>query len=897
MLGDLLYRLKVLLMKRQVDAEMDEELRYHLEREAAKVSAASGVDEDEALRRARVALGGAEQVRQRVRDGRGTRLLEDLLADLHYGVRVLRKSPGFAVVAVLTLGLGIGACTAVFSLVNAVLLRALPYWDTGRLVYLYTPNSTFKDVPLEAFGPAYADYFDLKAQSHSYAGMTSFGQASYGLAGAHSTERVGAAKVDGDFFTVLGARPEIGRAITAVDDHPGSDGVAVISHGLWQRMFAGGMDVLTKTLRLDGRTYRVVGVMPAEFGYPHDYDLVTGISAIKRTDVWVPLALTVREFSLRDDSSGYAVGRLKDGVTVAEAQAEMAAIMTRLDLLHPASMRGWSGYVKAFAENAAGGVRPLMWSLLAAVGVVLLIACGNAANLLLARAASRTHELGVRATLGAGRGRVMRQMLAESLLLGLGGGVVGVGLAYGLVQGLLLLNPGNIPRMETAALDGRVLAFTVVVSVLTSVLFGILPAVSVARVNLVEFLKTGGNRGAVGTRGRLQSGLIVAEVALVVMMLAAAGLLLHSYVNVQRVPVGFSAQTVSMGVRLNAQYASVPQRLEFYRTLLERAKAIPGVQAAGMITNLPLANTEDLSTLWVDGYANQPHQLVMWRGVTGEYFSAMGIPLVAGRYFSEQDTAKAPKVAIVNEAFAKTYFAGRNPVGLRIAGGAPGEPGREEFTVVGMVGNVQDASLEAEARPEEFRPMWQADGQDGFVVIRTGAGADGKAGLAASDVALAMQGILRAMDPDLALTDIRTMGERVSEASALRRFQTMLLLGFAATALLLSLVGLYGLLAYGVKRRTAEIGLRIALGASRRWVLGMVVRQGLALVVFGLGIGLAAALALTRTMAGMLFGVRAVDPVTFLAVPGLLLAAAVLAAVIPGWRAAGVEPVVALRCE
>jgi predicted permease len=894
MLNDLWYRMRVLLRRRRMDEEMDEELRYHLEREAAKVSAAAGIDEAEALRRARVALGGPELVRQRVRDGRGTRLIEDLLQDLRYGVRVLAKSPGFTVVAVLTLGLGIGACTAVFSLVNAVLLRALPYRDAGRLVYMLTPNSTIKGLPVEAFDPSYADFFDVQRESHSYAAMTAFEQASMSLAAQNSNaERVGVARVDAGFFSTLGSLPELGRVIGADDDTPGHAGVVVIGDGLWTSMFARGADVLTKTLRLDGRPYRVIGVMRAEFGYPHDYDLVAGNASVKSTQVWIPLALTAQQRAVRDDTSGYAVARLKDGVTVAQAQAEMAAIMVRLDLLHWAEMRGWGAFLKPLSENAAGGVRPLMWLLMGAVGLVLLIACGNAANLLLARAASRTHELGVRATLGAGRGRVIRQMLAESLLLGLGGGVLGVGIAVALVRGLVWLRPGNIPRLDETSLDGRVLLFTLAVALGTSVLFGIAPAMLVSRVNLVEFLKTGGVRGAVGDRNRVQSGLIVAEVALVVILLAGSGLLLHSYVNVQRVETGFAATTVSMNLQLDAEYGGPVQHRAFYRTLLDKAKALPGVTSAGIISNLPLANSEDLSSLWVDGYANQKHQLVVSRVISPGYFAAMGIPLLRGRFFSDQDVEGHPAVAVVNEAFAQKYFAGRDAVGGRIWGAGPEAPDRKPVTIVGVVANVRDATLEGAAVPEEFEPVWQQDIGGGFVVVR----AERSEERAADTIAAEMRGILRGMDPNLALSDVRTMGERVSEASALRRFQTMLLAGFAGMALVLSLVGFYGLLAYSVKRRTAEIGLRIALGSPRARVLGMVVRQGMGLVLMGLGIGLAGALVLTRVLAGSLYGVSRFDPVTFVAVPALLVVVTVMASLIPGWRASGVEPVIALRCE
>lgn len=496
------------------------------------------------------------------------------------------------------------------------------------------------------------------------------------------------------------------------------------------------------------------------------------------------------------------------------------------------------------------------------------------------------HELGVRATLGANRARVMRQMLTESLLLGVGGGALGVGLAFGLVKGLVRLNPGNIPRLEDSSIDLRVLLFTVLVAVLTSVLFGILPALSVSRVNLVEFLKSGGNRGAVGARGRAQSTLIVAEVALVVMLLAGAGLLLHSYVNVERVPTGFSQSTISMSVHLYAQYAQRDQRQAFCRRLLEKMGAVPGVESVGMISNLPLDNSQSGSMLWIEGNADRDQKLVGWRTVTEGYLPTMGIRLVEGRFFGDGDRDGRAPVVVVNEAFVKAYLADRDPVGRRVRTSDTSTPWR---TVVGVVGNVRDENLETEAVPEVYLPLWQADGFGGSVVMRTR--------LAVADVATAARTILRGIDPNLALTDVRSMGEMVSDATALRRFQTMLLTGFAVAALVLSLVGFYGLLSYGVKRRTAEIGLRIALGSPRARVLGMVVRQGLSLVLMGLGIGLVGSLVLTRVLAGSLYGVRPVDPVTFVAVPVLLLLVTVMASLIPGWRALGIEPMAALRRE
>jgi predicted permease len=872
------------LRKREVQERLAEKVQGYPEL-LIEEKVTYGTPVDKARREALMKLGGEAQVKQAVRNGRAGTWLESFVMDLRYGLRTLRKSPGFACVAVLTLGVGIGACTAVFSLVNAVLLRALPYGDAGQLVYLYTPipsDPNFKSVPLGDLSPPYADYVEIARQSKSYASTTAFLPRPANLATLDNAQRVGVAKVDARFFGTLEVAPELGRGIDAADDAPSEVDVVVISHGVWQSMFAGSPDILTKTLRLDGRNYRVIGVMHAEFGYPHDYDLAKGENSVKSTDAWVPLVLTAQQKRL----SVYTVARLKQKVSVQQAQAELTAIMARLDLIRMSGMRNLGALVKPFEENAVGGMRPLMRTLFTAVVLVLLIACGNAANLLLARAASRMHELGVRATLGASRGRVMRQMLTESLLLGMAGGVIGILLAYGSVRGILRLNPGNVPRMEAASLDARVLGFTVLVAIMTSVLFGILPALSVSRTNLVEFLKAGGNRGNIRAGGRLQSKLIVCEVALVVVMLAGAGLLLRSYINVAQVPAGFSLSTVSASVQLDPSYGQPTQRLNLLRRVLDGMGAIPGVQSVGMISSLPLTRLESMSMLEVEGYANGGSRTVLWRTVTEGYFTTMEIPFMAGRSFQDGDTADGLPVAIVNQAFAKRYFNQREPIGRRIRTSGPGNPWR---TVVGVVANIQDASMEAVAEPEVFQPVWQTDFFRGTIVLRTS--------LPRKDVAAMAHTTLRKIDPNLAWSDIRTMGELVSESTALRRFQTMLLLVFAGVALMLSLVGFYGLLTYSVKRRTAEIGLRIALGSPRGRVLRMVVRQGLSVVVTGLLLGLGVALVLTRVLAASLYQVKPVDPVTFVAVPALMLIVTVAASLIPGWQALRVEPVSALRCE
>jgi predicted permease len=482
---------------------------------------------------------------------------------------------------------------------------------------------------------------------------------------------------------------------------------------------------------------------------------------------------------------------------------------------------------------------------------------------------------------------MIRQMLTESLLLGLAGGCVGIVLAYVFLRGLLRLNPGDIPRLSEASIDAQVLSFTLIVAVLTSVLFGILPAFFATRINLVEFLKTGGNRGSVGTDNRLRSSLVIGEIGLVVILLAGAGLLLRSYVNVEAVQTGFSSSTVAMNLQLDAQYSSREQRLAFFRALLSKIQSIPGIEFAGVISALPLSKSESLGSFWVDGYANQKDQLVNDRNITPQYFFPMGIPVMKGRSFTDDDAEGHPLVVIINQAFAKKYFANRDPIGLGMRTSGPHNPLR---TVIGVVGNVQHTSLEAPAPPEVYEPLWQTDiGGGAFVAIRSS--------LPPDNIATSVRAALRMIDPNLAFAGFQTMGDLISQATALRRFQMTLLTAFAGTAMLLGMVGIYGLLAYSVKQRTSEIGVRIALGASRGRVLGMILRQGLQLTIVGLMFGLAGAWALTRVLASSLYGVSALDPITFAAVPTLLLLVTLAACLIPARRAANVDPMRTLRDE
>jgi predicted permease len=871
-----------LLANKRVEEDLAREVASHLTLLADDFER-QGMSREEAQLAARRAYGGVEQAKQAHRDERSLLWIEQSIQDLRYGLRTLSRKPGFTVTAVLTLALGIGACTAIFSLVNAVLIRSLPYGDPGRLVYLYTPNPQFK-LPLEVFGPAYGDFYDLKKENHSFQDMTAFGQSVFSLASQGAAQRASAARVDGDFFKTFQSPPELGRAIGPADDQPGREKVAVISHALWQSMFGSSADILHRSLLLDGKSYQIIGVMPKGFEYPHYSDLPYGTAQYKTTQVWIPLALTPHDRADRDNASGNAVARLKPGVSAAQAQAEMAALMVRLDKLHDPQMRGWGAQVANFVDSTVGHVRSLLWLLLSAVSFVLLIACGNAANLLLSRSVSRMRELGVRVALGAGRSRIIRQLLTEATLMGVAAGAIGVGLAVLFLRLLPHLDPGNIPRLNEASLDMRVLLFTIGVSLLTSVLTGILPALAVSRINLTDFLATTGNRSVAGAHTRVQSTLIVVESALVVVLLAGAGLLIRSYINVESVDTGFSAATVTMNLGLDTRYSQPQQRIAFFRNLFAKFLALPGVQAVGAINDLPLSNSEDLSMFMVDGYPNDKSQLAESRWVTPHYFSAMNIPLVSGRSFADEDYSGDAHTVIINQSFARKYFPNRNPIGGRV--------NREDNhtlwnTVVGVIGDVRHSSLEEAPVPQIYNP--DAGFQGGYIAVRSL--------IPPKALAAEIRETLHTIDPNLAAGDIRTMGDLEAVASAQRRFQTSMLTVFAGIALFLALVGLYGLMAYSVSRRTREVGIRMALGAQRTDVMLLVLRKAALLLALGLVSGLVASWFATLAMQAFLFGVGRHDPMTILSVCALLAVSGLIAAIIPARRAASVDPMQALRTE
>jgi putative ABC transport system permease protein len=807
--------------------------------------------------------------------------LQILAGDLRYGARVLAKAPGFVFAALLAIVLGVSATTTVFSLINAVLIRSLPYGNAERLVYMWTPVPDAAGLPRE-FPPYFANMDAWRRQSRSFQDITAM-QRYIALLDDGSAERVGAGRVLGNFFETLEATAQLGRTIDAEDDHPDKQLTVVISDGLWHSRFGGDPAVLGKTVHMDRRSYRVIGVMPREFSYPHgnDFPGQYEYGSLPRTDVWVPAALTLKQQADNGLEFDAVIGRLRPGVSLSRAQSEISAIQNRLEPIHPEGRM--QARLVPFIETTIGPVRPLLHLLMGAVCLVLLLACGNLASLLMARVADRVHEIGVRTALGAQRSRLFRLMLTESLMLSAGGGTLAVPLSYAALEVVAKLNPGDIPRFEETTLDMRVLLFGLFIAVGTGLVAGIFPAVSASFVNVGELLRQGG-RGIAGVSWRVRNTLIVSEIALAVILLAGAGLMIRSYLVVQGEDKGFAPSTLTMSVVLDQQDSKLGTTAS--RELMDRIQAVPGVQVAGSIGDLPLSSAEDKAFIEVEGYRSHLKEFESVRETGGEYFRAMQIPLIAGRYLTDGDieprTDVMPHAVVVSKSFAKHYFPGRDAVGRRLRINAGGW-GSGWSTLVGVVGDIRHTNLEEAPAPIIYVQNGVADS----LVIRTIGPPDA--------IIPSIRRVVSSLKAGIALTDVQTMGQYVDQAAARRRFQTVALTSFAGVAVFLALVGLYGLLSYAVRQRTQEIGVRMALGASRGAVVGMVVLYGLKLTSAGLAIGVCLSLALTRVVASFLYGVGAVDPVTFTAVPALVIAVAVAACITPAWSAACIDPVSALR--
>ena len=815
--------------------------------------------------------------------------MRTLLRDVVYGLRVLSRKPGFTAVAVVTLALGIGANTAIFSLVSAVLLRPLKYREAERLVMVWEAVSA---VGLSRDNPAAGNYADWKAQNKVFEGMAAIDQRTYDLAGDGEPEKLFAFAVTPDFFHVLGAEPALGRALLPEEDSPGAARVAVISHGLWQRRFGSDPGVLGRDILLSGEKHTVVGVMPA--GFQFEFPDVA---------LWVPIALAPEKLADRRYHYLEVVARLKPGVTVEQADADVKAITARIAAAYPDEAAGVSAAVVPLREQLAGDVRRPLLLLLAAVGLVLLIACANVAGVLLSRAAARRREIAVRAALGASRWRIVRQLLTESVLLGAAGGLGGSLLALWAFSFLQQLIPPGMREMVELRLDLTVFCFTLAVSLLAGVAFGLAPALQASRHDLNDALKQGGGRGAVTGGGRLLRGaFVVSQVALSLVLLVGAGLLVQT---LYRLRVQYSELSPESVLTVRTQlaenrYREGSRRAAFYGQVLERVKGLPGVVAAGYTTAVPLTRKGGANGLSLEGRDNGPD--AAWnashRQVSADYFRAMGVAVREGRALDERDDERAPPVAAVNETMARSYWPGESALGKRFKVGSPEAP-EPWLTIVGVVADVRQMGADAPVKAEMYVPYrqasqyWESPPYSFFVprdlVVRTS--------VPPAEVVPGVRQAVREVDPYQPLAGVRTMEEVLGRETAQRRVGAILLTAFAGLALLLAALGIYGVLAFFVVQHTPEIGVRMALGASRGHVLRMVVGRGMRLALAGVGVGLAGALVLTRLMKSLLFEVGAADPLTFGLISLLLVAVALLACLVPARRATRVDPMVALRYE
>ena len=804
--------------------------------------------------------------------------MQTLMQDLRYGSRMLWKNPGFTIIAVLALALGIGANTAIFSVVNAVLLRPLSYPDSARIIWIEA-NNTAKGITESNVSPP--DFADWSAQNHVFEQMAAFASGGAILSRGDEPERVRTTAASASFFTLFKTQPVIGRAFSEQEDRAGGEPVVVLSYGLWQRRFGADPNLICSKLTLSGKSTTVIGIMPPGFDFP------------TQTEVWVPLALDAST-ERRDNRYLQAIARLKTGVTVEQAQAEINVISNRLGQEYAETNSGWGVSLSTVHERMVGEVRPSLLLLLGAVTFVLLIACANVANLLLARAAARQKEIAIRTALGAGRLRVIRQLLTESVLLSALGGALGLLLSVWLTDLLIAISPANTPRFDEIKLDARVLVFTLAVTVLTGLIFGLAPALQASQPDLNEALKEGGRGSSEGyRRNRLRGLLMVSEIALSFLLLAGAGLLIKSFLRLRDVNPGFNPEHV-LTMRLaplSTKYPKGQQKVEFFRQVLERIRTLPGVESAGAVLSLPLGgDTFNVGRSFIrEGRPMTPEESAnaSYLVATPDYFRVMQIPLITGRAFSEQDSEESPKVVIINETMARRFWSSENPIGKRMTIWRDEKFPRE---IVGVVGDTKPSTLGGEPAPQMYVPHAQDAGWGAMtLVIRT-------ATEPTTLIGTVRQEIL-SFDKSQPVYNIKTMNDVVSTSLAASRISMLLISVFAGVALLLAMLGIYGITAYYVTQRTHEIGIRMALGAQTGDVLRLVIKQGMLLALIGLGIGLVAAFALTRVMASLLYGVSATDPVTFSVVSALLIVVALIACLVPARKATKVDPMVALRYE
>jgi predicted permease len=896
-LSDLLLRLKALAFHRRAERDLDEELRAHIEMETSR-GVRSGLPPEEAVRASLVAFGGAAQIAEQCRDERGITWIEDFTKDFFYAFRQSLKQKGFFAVAGLTLALGIGATTAIFSAVNGVLLRPLPYPSPERLVNVW---SSIPSKGISQMGFALPDLEAVAARNHSFESIAGYFFNDINIAG-EPPQRVQGVSAAANLFPLLGASAALGRTFSSSEQSFGQHYVVVLSDTLWRSRFGARQDVVGETVRLSGTPYTIIGVMRPEFQFPS-----------AATQLWLPLSFAPKDgMATRDNHFISAVARLKPGISVERASADTYAIAIRLQREFPENT-SIEGLASDYFASVVGNARPALLILLAAVGLVLLIACVNVANLLLARASSRQREFSLRTALGASRSRLIRQLLTEAALLGSLGAGLGIAVSAGLIRLMRAFGPGEIPRLQNVDIDIRVLAFTAALTLVCVLLFGLAPVFGLSRIEIGEALKEGGRSLSTGARtGRYRDALVIAEVTLALVLVIGAGLLLRSLSSLHQVDPGFrSDHVLTMALSLPyGTYENSAKTERFYKELNRKLEQIPGVKAAAASTALPIANVGG----WGKNFTVAEHPasrasdvpLIQYRQVTPHYLRALQIPLLQGRFFSEEDDSRRPLVAVINESARRRFFPNEDPIGKQVFPGVPESLIKEilptpgfrmpRLTIIGVIGDVHHAGLREPPYPELFVSHLQGSAKDNqessshmYLVIRTSADPSG--------IVPAVRAAVQSLDPDVPVAEIATMDERLHGSLSTTTFQVFVFGAFAALALLLAAAGIYGVMSYAVRLRIHEMGIRMALGAGTPDVLKMVLRHGLQIGFAGVVLGTILAAALTRLMSTLLFGVRAVDAPTFLGAAAVLLAVTAGASFIPSLRAARADPLDALRAN
>jgi predicted permease len=890
MLHDLRFRLRALFRKNVVEQELNEELGFHFEHEVEKYRRA-GMSEEEAVRRARLAFGGQEQVKEDCRDARGISFLETTIQDLRYSLRAMRRNPGFFALASLTLALGIGASTAVFSVVDTILLRPLPYPHAGQVMMLW------REGPLDGIGDMVwspVEYSLLVRTETVFQHLGAFKKASFNLTGASSPELLEGVRASAGFFPALGVPPLLGRTFATEEDQPGHEHVAVLSNRLWQRRFGGDAGIVGKTLDLNGDPYTVIGVMPAGFTFPNQEGIPPLLDLPKETQLWVPLALPASPAGANEIG---VIGQLRTGISFGRAEQDMKVIEQRMEGQFPQE-KGWSSRAVPLVQQTKIYARRPLLLLLGAVSVVLLIACANVAGLTLNRSVGRQRELTLRGALGAARRRLVRQLMTESLLLALVGG--GAGILFG-EAGLYLLKhfgPESIPHLHETGLDLRVMAYALGITLISGLLFGLAPALGATRMNMIEALKAGGQRsGGSAAAPRMRNALLIAQVAMALVLIVAAGLLVRTFYSMIRSSAGFdAARVVTFELPLpTPKYADTGRMAQLYQQVLLRLRSISSIESAGFASVVPMGGAPDGTVIRMPEHptvkrSDQPY--ANYSFASPGYFATIGTPLLRGRDFSDADTLHSVPVTIITSAMAKKYFPGEDPIGKQVGVATTKIPVR---TIVGVVADIKHASLREAPDPEMFVPYTQNE-----IMVWPSMQSMQFAMRGRADSAVLMKSVreaVHAVDPDLPIAKYAALTTLVDHSMTADRFSMLLVGAFGALALMLASIGMYGVISYSVLQRTPEIGVRIALGAQRAQIFVMILRQATRLVFAGIALGLIAALAAAHLMTRFLYGVQPTDPMTFAAVSLLLASVALLACYVPARKAMKTDPMIALRYE